>query len=131
MPDAAANQPADAAPAGPAAPQAAQQQAQPGANVSTEQAQANPAQSSSTGTQVASFVDQQFPTVDTDADGALTQTEFEGWISKLKTAELQSSGKPVDAAEVRTYAQNAFLTADKDADKKVTKAEVAQFFGQA
>jgi len=93
-----------------------------------EQAQAAPAEPTAGSPQVAAFVESQFPSLDVDADGALTTTEFEGWISKLKTAELQSAGKPINAEEVKVYAQNALLNADKDSDKKVTKAEATQFF---
>lgn len=96
-----------------------------------EQAQAAPAEPEAGSPQVVAFVDQQFPALDADGDGKLTQAEFEGWISQLKTAELESAGQPVDQTEVQTYAQNAFLSADRDADKLVTKEEVTQFFAQA
>lgn len=92
-----------------------------------QQAQAAPASGT---TQVAAFVDQQFPQADADGDGSLSATEFQPWISKLKSAELQSAGKPADAAEVQTYAANAFASADKDSNKLVTKAELTQFLGQ-
>lgn len=91
-------------------------------------APAAPAQPAANGTQVAAFVDAQFPALDGDGDGALTTTEFEGWITRLKTTELETSGKAADAAEVKTYARNALLTADKDADQKITRAEATQFF---
>ncbi len=124
--------------AGPAEP--ATQTAQPGsppaeptstAPAPAQQAQAEPAQPASGATQVAAFVDSQFPALDADKDGALTTTEFEGWITRLKTAELEQAGKPVNAQEVKTYAQNALRTADKDSDKKVSKAEATQFFSGA
>lgn len=89
---------------------------------------AAPAQPSANGAQVAAFVDAQFPALDSDGDGALTTTEFEGWITRLKTTELEASGKAADAAEVKSYARNALLTADKDADQKITRAEATQFF---
>lgn len=128
----AVRQSAPAEPAGPPAP--ATETAQPAQTAPADPTSTAPApaqQAAATPTanpQVVAFVDSQFPALDGDADGALTTTEFEGWIAKLKTAELQSSGKPVNDQEVKTYAQNAFLTADKDSDKKITKAEAAQFF---
>jgi len=87
-----------------------------------------PAQPGANGEQVAAFVDAQFPAMDGDNDGALTSTEFEGWITKLKSAEMEASGQSADAQEVKTYARNALLTADKDADQRITRAEATQFF---
>jgi hypothetical protein len=93
-----------------------------------QQAQAAPAAGASP---VIAFVDQQFPQADANGDGSLSPTEFEPWIAKFKAAELQSAGKPVVAAEVKTYASNAFATADKDANKLVSKVELTQFLSPA
>lgn len=107
-------------PASPAQPAAPDQ--------SADAAAATPA---SGNPQVVAFVDQQFPSADADGDGKLSAAEFEGWISKIKAAELAQTGKPVVEAEVKTYASNAFANADKDADKAVTKTELTQFLSQA
>ncbi|OJY67225.1 MAG: hypothetical protein BGP16_17335 [Sphingobium sp. 66-54] len=122
--------PADTQPGAQAGPTAeAGETAAPAAGPETSSAAPDaPAQPAANGTQVAAFVDAQFPTMDGDGDGALTSTEFENWITKLKSAEMAAAGQPADEQEVKSYARNALLTADKDADQRITRAEATQFF---
>lgn len=121
--------PADTQPGAQAGPTAeAGETAVPAGPETSSAAPDAPAQPAANGTQVAAFVDAQFPTMDGDGDGALTSAEFEGWITKLKSAELEAAGQPADEQEVKTYARNALLTADKDADQRITRAEATQFF---
>jgi hypothetical protein len=79
--------------------------------------------------QVAALVNTQFPRYDSDQSGTLSQPEFARWIGDLKKAEAQATGKASSAAEISTYAGNAFVSADKDQDKSVTKAELTTFLG--
>lgn len=121
--------PADTQPGAQAGPTAeAGEAAAPAGPATSSTAQDAPAQPGASSAQVAAFVDAQFPTMDGDGDGALTSGEFEGWISKLKSAELEAAGQPADAQEVKSYARNALLTADRDADQRITPAEATQFF---
>lgn len=78
--------------------------------------------------QIVAFIDQEFPKADTDADGKLSETEFKTWITRLKIAELQAQGQPVEPAKVEMYATNAFAMTDKDSDKLVDKADLVAFF---
>jgi hypothetical protein len=94
--------------------------AQPAAPAQAPAAPPNP--------QVATFVDQQFPSADVDKDGKVTATEFIAWIASLKTAEQQKAGQ-VDAAAAKTYADNALAKADIDKDGALTKTELVKFFG--
>lgn len=94
--------------------------AQPAAPAQAPAAPPNP--------QVATFVDQQFPSADVDKDGKVTATEFTAWIASLKTAEQQKAGQ-VDAAAAKTYADNALAKADTDKDGALTKTELVKFFG--
>lgn len=95
--------PAEAAPAAPAAPAA------------------NP--------QIVAFVDYQFPAADADKNGTLTAAEFTTWVGGLKAAEMQKAGQAPDAAAVKTYADSALATADKDKDAVLSKDELVKFFG--
>jgi len=78
--------------------------------------------------QIVAFVDQEFPQADADGDGKLSEAEFKAWITKLKLAELQAQNKPVDQAQVDTYATNAFSMTDKDSDKLVSRDDLVSFF---
>lgn len=107
----------------------AQDQTAPAGPESAAQAPAgNAAQAAPSNPQVVAFVDSQFPSADADGNGTLTAAEFTAWISKLKAAELEKAGQ-ADPAAVKTYADNALLTADTDKDGIVTKAELVKFFG--
>jgi hypothetical protein len=106
--------------ADPAAAASAPAPAQPAAPAQAPAAPPNP--------QVATFVDQQFPSADVDKDGKVTATEFIAWIASLKTAEQQKAGQ-VDAAAAKTYADNALAKADIDKDGALTKTELVKFFG--
>jgi hypothetical protein len=79
--------------------------------------------------QIVAFVDYQYPTADANGDGTLTGEEFTAWIGGLKAAELEKAGQTVDQTAVKTYTEGALRTADKDADKIVSKVELVTFFG--
>ncbi|HZV17607.1 MAG TPA: hypothetical protein VFF84_02830 [Sphingobium sp.] len=118
--------PADVQPDAKAGPSAGGDEGAAAAGQTTSSA--SPARPATSGSQVSAFVDAQFPTVDSDGDGALTPAEFEGWITKLKAAELEAAGQPADPQEVKSYARNALMNADKDGDQRITRAEATQFF---
>lgn len=126
-PDQAASPPTATAQAAPAAtPDVAAPDASASAQASASPAPA-PDASANAPTQVVAFVDTQFPTADANGDGQLSQSEFEGWMGKLKEAELKQAGKPVVQAEVSSYANNAFARADADKNQQVTRTELTQF----
>jgi hypothetical protein len=109
------------------APGWAQEASAPSDPTTAAPADPAPAPPAAANTQVAAFVDQQFPQADADGNGSLSKTEFEPWIAKFKAAE---TGKQAADADVKTYATNAFASADKDADKLVSKVELKQFLSQ-
>lgn len=104
--------PATAAPAQPAAESAA---AQP----------APTAQPASTQEQVAVAVGRDFGTYDTDADGTLNATEFASWMASLRKA-AEPSFAP-DSTEAKTWASQAFTSADADKSASINKQELTTF----
>jgi hypothetical protein len=102
-------------PAGPASPPVAEAAPSPGAPTTP----GNP--------QVVAFVNSQFPSADANGDGSLSKEEFDAWVGKMKVAEAQQQGKPVDQAEVTSYATAAFARADADKSLTVSRSELTQF----
>jgi hypothetical protein len=80
------------------------------------------------GDQVASVVDQEFPSYDKDGDGKLSQAEFAAWMVTLKTASDPST--KADAPATKTWVNAAFAQADTDKSKSLTKTELTGFLSQ-
>jgi hypothetical protein len=113
--------PAEAMPA-PSAPadtstQTAPAQADTAAQPATT-AQAAPA------TDVASVVQAEFSTYDTDKSGDLNKEEFSKWVIALKT---QAEGDKANPAELKKWATTAFAQADTDKSKAVSETELTTF----
>lgn len=87
------------------------------------------ATSSNPSTQVASVVESEFPTYDADKSGTLSKTEFGKWVVALKQEELKATGKTMAQADVDKWAANAFVSADIDKNKTVSKAELTTYLG--
>ena len=111
-----------AAPQQPAAPdQAAPAQSAPGQSTPAQPA---PAQS---GDAVASIVNSEFPAYDQNNDGQLDKAEFTRWMVALKDQEMKATGKTLSPAEVSTWADGAFTTADTDKSATVSKPELIAY----
>jgi hypothetical protein len=80
------------------------------------------------GDQVASVVEQEFPSYDKDGDGKLSQAEFAAWMVTLKTASDPST--KADAPATKTWVNAAFAQADTDKSKSLTKTELTGFLSQ-
>jgi hypothetical protein len=81
-------------------------------------------------TQAAKLVEAEFPTYDADGNGELSQAEFSKWMLALHAkaeADGAAGAKAKTAAEKDSWAKQAFLAADKDKSKKVSKTELATF----
>ncbi|MBX3566153.1 MAG: EF-hand domain-containing protein [Sphingomonas sp.] len=124
----------DAAPAATAAPattaEASPQTAAPAtpaqpAPVDAAAAQPAAAQPASSQEQVAMAVGRDFGTYDTDGDGTLNAAEFASWMSALRKA-AEPSFMP-DSPEAKTWAAQAFTTADADKSASVNKQELTTF----
>lgn len=102
-----------------AAPALAQEAAAPVG--SGQQQPASPADS------VASIVDSEFPAYDANTDGQLDKAEFARWMVALKDQEMKASGKTLTPAEVTTWANGAFTTADADKSITVSKPELISY----
>ena len=102
------------------APALAQEAATP-AGTARQQQPASPAES------VASIVDSEFPAYDANGDGQLDKAEFSRWMVALKDQEMKSSGKTLTPAEVATWANGAFTTADADKSLSVSKPELISY----
>ena len=81
-----------------------------------------------TGSQVAQVVDTEFPTYDKNGDGKLSAAEFSGWMVALKS-KTDPTTKP-DAPETKKWVSAAFVQADADKNKSLTRAEVTSFLTQ-
>ncbi|MES2987029.1 MAG: EF-hand domain-containing protein [Pseudomonadota bacterium] len=112
QPTAMATQQTPATPAQPAAETAAAQPAP------TEQ----PASSQE---QVAMAVGRDFGTYDTDADGALNAAEFGTWMGTLRKAAEPTF--VAESPEAKTWAAQAFTSADADKSASVNKQELTKF----
>lgn len=117
-----AQQPQEATPAEPAAP--AEQPAQ-----TAEQQPAPQGQQPANATQIASVVDQGFPTYDKDADGSLKAEEFNSWMVALRSAS-EPAFKGESAAD-KQWLSAALTQADKDKSGGVNKDELKTFLTPA
>lgn len=90
--------------------------------------QAAATQPATSGDQVASVVETEFPTYDANKDGKLEKTEFASWMVKLK----QASDPKATATDPKTksWVNSAFAQADKDKSKSVSKPELIGFLSQ-
>jgi hypothetical protein len=78
--------------------------------------------------QVAKLVDSEFPTYDADKNGELSQLEFSKWMMALHSkAESSGNAAKKDAAAKDKWAKDAFIQADADKSKKISKAEMSKF----
>ena len=86
------------------------------------------AQPAASPTQVADIVGQEFATYDKDADGTLSKAEFTDWMVALKSASdpKTRAGSPATTA----WAGQAFVQADTDNSKSVSKTELTGFLSQ-
>lgn len=75
--------------------------------------------------QVAQAVGRDFGTYDKDADGSLNATEFASWMGTLRKA-AEPTFAP-DSPEAKTWAQQAFTSADADKSASVNKQELTTF----
>lgn len=87
-----------------------------------------PSTAAATPAQIAQIVDQEFPTYDADADGALNTGEFAAWMKKLRTA-TDPSVDP-ESADVKSWIDQAFAAADADKSGGVDKAELTGFLSR-
>ena len=97
---------------------------------STPPAATDPAPSggAATPTQIAQIVEQEFPTYDSDQNGDLNQAEFGAWMKKLRAATDPSAD--VESAEVKTWIDQAFASADGDKSGGVNKTELTDFLSR-
>ncbi|RHW16589.1 EF-hand domain-containing protein [Sphingomonas gilva] len=75
--------------------------------------------------QVAEVVKAEFPTYDKDSSGSLSDTEFASWMGALRKASEPTVD--TESAEVKTWIEGAFASADTDKDKAVTEGELTTF----
>lgn len=121
----------------PAAPQTAPAPAAPAPNAPAANptpadpaiAAAQPAPNASGGDQVAAVVGKEFPTYDKDSNGTLSKAEFTAWMLALKSAS-DPSVKATDPA-TKAWMTQAFVQADSDKSKSVSKDELTNFLAQA
>jgi hypothetical protein len=116
--------PAQEAPAAPAQTDPAQAQpATPDTSTATAPTQQAPAAAGPA--QVAEVVKAEFPNYDKDSSGSLNDKEFASWMGALRKA----SEPAVDtaSAEVKTWIDGAFASADADKSKSVTEGELTTF----
>jgi hypothetical protein len=77
---------------------------------------------------VTQLVDAEFPAYDTDKNGELSQAEFSKWVMALHSKAEESGGAAKkDPAAKEKWAKEAFMQADADKSKKISKAEMSQF----
>ncbi|RYY22905.1 MAG: calcium-binding protein [Sphingomonadales bacterium] len=100
----------------------------PASPAPVETAAAQPApteQPASSQEQVAIAVGRDFGTYDKDADGALSAVEFTDWMGALRKA-AEPSFAP-ESPEAKTWAAQAFTSADADKSASVNKQELTTF----
>jgi Ca2+-binding EF-hand superfamily protein len=74
------------------------------------------------------LVEAEFPIYDADKTGDLSQAEFSKWVLALHSKAEQNGATPTkDAAAKDKWAKDAFITADKDKSKKISKLEMTGF----
>ncbi|NIJ24373.1 calcium-binding protein [Sphingomonas japonica] len=81
-----------------------------------------------TGTEVADVVNAEFPTYDKDADGELKSEEFGQWMIALRSASDPATD--AQSAEVKSWVDQAFTSADADKSDTVDKTELTGFLSQ-
>ncbi|MEG3164909.1 EF-hand domain-containing protein [Sphingomonas sp. PB2P19] len=91
-------------------------------------AQAAPAEQPATGSQVAQIVDAEFPTYDKDTNGTLSSAEFGDWMTALKVKSDPST--KADSPAVKKFNTAAFVQADTDKSKSVSKDELTGFLSK-
>lgn len=93
--------------------------------MSDESAQPAYSQATASASQISQIIDKDFPTYDADANGELSQSEFESWMTALKA----STEPAFDAtsAEAQTWLGKAFASADVDRSNAVNKLELTGF----
>ena len=85
-------------------------------------------ETAATSTQVAQIIDREFPTYDADSSGELSETEFAGWMKKLRAANEPTVD--VESAEVQTWISQAWSAADTDKNGAVSKEELTAFLSK-
>lgn len=77
---------------------------------------------------VTQLIETEFPSYDADKSGDLNQGEFSKWVLALHSkAEQAQAATAMDAKAKATWAKNAFVTADADKSKKISKTELNAF----
>lgn len=105
---------------------ASQPQASPAGAAPAQSAATQPAaQPAASQDQVAQAVGRDFGTYDKDADGALNATEFTAWMGTLRKA-AEPNFAP-DSAEGKSWATQAFTSADTDKSASINKQELTIF----
>lgn len=79
--------------------------------------------------QVKQVVETNFPTYDIDQSGDLNAKEFGSWLSVLreKSANAKGAADDMPAAKKQAWLKEAFIKADADQSKKISKAELETF----
>lgn len=115
-----------AQPATPSAPTSAQEATQPApAQAAPAQAAAQPA---SKADQVAQVVNAEFPTYDKDSNGSLNKTEFAAWMVALRKASDPTVN--AEAPATKKWISEAFVQADTDKSKSISKTELEGFLAK-
>ena len=78
--------------------------------------------------QVSDVVGKEFAGYDKNGDGTLSAKEFDAWMVALKTASDPATKATSPAT--KTWLTQAFAQADKDKNRKVSKAELTGFLSQ-
>jgi hypothetical protein len=79
--------------------------------------------------QVKQVVETNFPTYDIDQSGDLNAKEFGSWLNVLreKSANAKGAADDMPAAKKQAWLKEAFIKADADQSKKISKAELETF----
>jgi hypothetical protein len=96
------------------------------AATSTATAAATPAgtTTSNDSSAVQQVVDQGWSQYDKDGNGVLSKAEFAAWMIDLRA---QSDPKAKSSAKTTAWANGAFINADKDKSRTVSKTELASY----
>ena len=82
-----------------------------------------PAPAPSKADRVKEVVDAEFPAYDADKDGDLNKAEFTKWVTALR----EKGGASTTDAEGKKWLTDAFVVADADKSKKISKVEMNNF----
>jgi Ca2+-binding EF-hand superfamily protein len=79
--------------------------------------------------QVKQVVETNFEAYDIDQSGDLNAKEFGSWLNVLreKSAEAKGAADNMPAAKKQAWLKEAFIKADADQSKKISKAELETF----